>query len=57
MWMLYEIDRGRMKLTYRPRRRRPVKEYVALQRRFAHLSPREVQSMQRHVDEGWRTVR
>jgi pyruvate ferredoxin oxidoreductase beta subunit len=54
MWMLYEIDQGRTTLTYRPRRRRPVKEYLGLQRRFGHLTPRDVQRVQKQVDGGWR---
>jgi pyruvate ferredoxin oxidoreductase beta subunit len=57
MWMLYEVDQGRMKLSYRPKRRRPVKEYLRLQRRFAHLIPREVQRLQKQVDVGWRALR
>ncbi|MFQ5961689.1 MAG: thiamine pyrophosphate-dependent enzyme [Candidatus Methylomirabilales bacterium] len=56
LWVLYEIDQGRMKLTYRPKRRRPVKEYLVLQRRFAHLTPRDVHLLQKRVDGGWRTV-
>ncbi len=56
MWMLYEITDGRMKISYRPKRRRPVREYLALQRRFAHLSRREAHSLQRRVDESWRAT-
>jgi pyruvate ferredoxin oxidoreductase beta subunit len=56
MWMLYEITDGKMKLTYRPRRRRPVKDYLTLQRRFAALRPREVQSLQRRIDQTWRAL-
>lgn len=57
VWMLYEIDQGRMKLTYRPKRRRPVTEYLRRQRRFGHLSPREVQRLQTQVDGGWRALK
>ena len=57
MWILYEFDQGRMKLTFRPKRRRPVKEYVGLQRRFGHLTPREVQILQKKVDRDWRGLR
>ncbi|MFQ5846081.1 MAG: thiamine pyrophosphate-dependent enzyme [Candidatus Methylomirabilales bacterium] len=53
MWMLYEVEQGRMRLTYRPKRRRPVTEYVGLQRRFTRLTPREIQLLQRRVDESW----
>jgi pyruvate/2-oxoacid:ferredoxin oxidoreductase beta subunit len=33
-----------------------VREYLALQRRFAHLGRREAQSLQKRVDESWRTT-
>lgn len=56
MWLLYDVDQGRMKLSYRPKRRRPVKEYLKLQRRFGHLTPREVQFLQKQVDWGWRVL-
>jgi pyruvate ferredoxin oxidoreductase beta subunit len=57
MWMLYEVDQGRTKLTYRPKRRRPIKEYLQLQRRFAQLTARDVQQVQRQVDGAWRGFR
>jgi len=57
LWKLYEVEDGRMRLTYRPRRRRPLRDYVALQRRFAGLRPREVQVLQRRVDASWRAPR
>jgi pyruvate ferredoxin oxidoreductase beta subunit len=57
MWMLYEVDQGRTKLTYRPKRRRPIKEYLRLQRRFAQLTARDVQQVQRQVDGAWRGFR
>lgn len=57
MWMLYEIEDGRVTLTYRPKRRRPVGEYLRLQRRFAHLGPRDAQLLQKQVDVGWKGIR
>ncbi|MFQ5882884.1 MAG: thiamine pyrophosphate-dependent enzyme [Candidatus Methylomirabilales bacterium] len=57
VWMLYEIDHGRMKLTYRPKKRRPIQEYLRLQRRFAGLKPSEIRFLQRQVDGSWRALR
>ncbi len=54
LWRLYEVEGGRLRVTYRPSRRRPVREYLAAQRRFAHLRPRDVQALQRQVDASWR---
>ncbi|MFQ5839104.1 MAG: thiamine pyrophosphate-dependent enzyme [Candidatus Methylomirabilales bacterium] len=53
LWILSEVDGGEMRVTYRPKRRRPVREYLLLQGRFAGLRPREIQSLQQQVDAAW----
>ncbi|MFQ6075800.1 MAG: thiamine pyrophosphate-dependent enzyme [Candidatus Bathyarchaeia archaeon] len=50
-WNLYEIHRGRLRMTYKPRERLPVKEYLALQRRFRHLTDEQVRRIQESADE------
>jgi pyruvate ferredoxin oxidoreductase beta subunit len=57
LWMLTEVNRGKRRVTYRPKRRRPIREYLALQRRFEGLRPREIQSLQKQVDAAWREIR
>jgi pyruvate/2-oxoacid:ferredoxin oxidoreductase beta subunit len=44
-------------VTYKPKRRRPVREYLALQRRFEGLRLRDIQGFQREVDAAWRGIR
>ena len=51
MWLLYEIEHGEFKLTYKPRKRKPVKEYLSRQGRFSHLSAKEIESIQSEVDQ------
>jgi len=53
MWMLYEIKEGEFRLTYKPRERKPVEEYLKRQKRFSHLTEEEIQRIQRMVDERW----
>lgn len=59
LWVLYEIENGVFRLTglsanlLDKRRRRPVAEYLKLQGRFAHLTPQDVEELQRMVDEYW----
>ncbi len=50
MWQLYEIEEGQTKLTYRPRSMKPVKDYLASQGRFGHLTPEMVGRIQQFVD-------
>ena len=54
LWKLYEIEKGQFRLNYRPQKRKPVKEYLFLQRRFRHLTDEEVARIQRSIDEEWK---
>ena len=49
-WILYEIEEGEFKVTYRPLQRRAVKEYLNAQKRFKHLTELEKERIQSHVD-------
>jgi pyruvate ferredoxin oxidoreductase beta subunit len=49
-WILYEIEEGEFKVTYRPIQRRAVKEYLNAQKRFKHLTELEKERIQSHVD-------
>ncbi len=51
IWLLYEINRGEFRLTYKPRRRKPVREYLAGQGRFSHLTDEEIKTIQTEVDQ------
>lgn len=50
MWNLYEIERGELKLTFKPPKRRPVGEYLKTQGRFRHLTDEETAKIQQMVD-------
>jgi len=49
-WILYEAERGRIRITLKPEKRKPVREYLMIQRRFSHLTEEEVERIQREVD-------
>jgi pyruvate ferredoxin oxidoreductase beta subunit len=49
-WILYEIEEGEFKVTYRPIQRRKVNEYLNAQKRFKHLTDLEKDRIQSHVD-------
>jgi 2-oxoisovalerate ferredoxin oxidoreductase beta subunit len=50
---LFAVDHGSLRITYRPKRELPVREFLDAQGRFAHLCGDELESIQAHVDERW----
>ncbi|MCK5040376.1 MAG: pyruvate ferredoxin oxidoreductase [Candidatus Aenigmarchaeota archaeon] len=56
-WSLYEIEDGKYKVTYKPREKKPIEEYLKLQKRFAHLfKPQNkglLEKIQKDVDKNW----
>lgn len=50
MWLLYEIEQGELRLTYKPSKRKAVREYLSRQGRFSHLTENEVKAIQDEVD-------
>jgi pyruvate ferredoxin oxidoreductase beta subunit len=59
IWALYEIENGRFRLNPPSDRlidkskRKPVKEYLAMQDRFHHLTEADIEKIQTWVDEDW----
>jgi pyruvate ferredoxin oxidoreductase beta subunit len=53
MWKLYEIVDGKVSLTYIPKKRKRVSEYLRAQGRFSHLSDEDIGAIQAEVDEEW----
>ena len=50
---LYEVEDGQRYTLNHTQRTRPVAAYLALQRRYRHLSTAQMQALQAEVDEGW----
>jgi pyruvate ferredoxin oxidoreductase beta subunit len=61
MWVLYEIENGRFKLTMDVPKRKPVEEYLRAQGRFSHLFKEEnlhiIKEIQKRIDEEWERFR
>ncbi|BDZ72207.1 pyruvate synthase subunit PorB [Methanobacterium petrolearium] len=49
-WILYEIEDGDFRVTYRPLQRKAVDEYLMTQKRFKHLTEEERDRIQKNVD-------
>ncbi|MFO8016355.1 MAG: pyruvate synthase subunit PorB [Candidatus Woesearchaeota archaeon] len=50
---LFEVENGIVSITNRPSKEIPVEEYLKNQKRFKHLTPSEIEGVQKHVDTQW----
>lgn len=55
-WPLYEIEKGRRRITVKVAESRPVADYLKLQGRFRHLSERDIEEIQQQVDSQMRAL-
>lgn len=57
VWPLFEVVEGEWRLTYKPKKKLPVEEYLKLQGRFKHLFEKDnahlIQEIQDEVDRRW----
>ena len=59
-WPLYEIENGKWKLNYKPKERKPIKEWLELQGRFKHLfnpdNKHIIEKIQEDIDKKWQIL-
>ena len=59
-WPLYEVEDGEWKLTYRPKEKLPIEEFLKPQGRFRHLFSEQnkhiIGQLQAEVDRKWRQL-
>lgn len=59
-WPLYEVENGVLKITFKPREKKPVTEFMKLQDRFRHLFKPEnaiiLEEIQKEVDRRWEVL-
>jgi pyruvate ferredoxin oxidoreductase beta subunit len=53
IWPLYEVEEGEWKLTYEPKKKLPVADYLKMQGRFRHLTEEMIEELQVFVDKKW----
>ncbi len=60
IWPLYEVENGKWRLTYRVRNKKPVRDYLKMQGRFAHLFRPEnegvIEQLQEFTDRQWESL-
>ncbi len=55
-WPLFEIDQGRLRITWSPSNPIPVEKYLRSQGRFKNVTPEEIAQIQQTVDERWHAL-
>ncbi|HIV16843.1 MAG TPA: pyruvate ferredoxin oxidoreductase [Candidatus Alectryocaccobium stercorigallinarum] len=60
VWPLYEVENGEYRLTYMPKKKLPVEEFMKLQTRFKHCfkpgNEWTIEEAQKYVDEKWEAL-
>ncbi len=56
-WPLYEVINGNYKINYKPANKKPVEEFLKMQKRFKHMFKEEnrwmIDEMQKEIDAKW----
>ncbi len=55
VWPLFEVERGRLRITMRPKRK-PLKEYTKLQKRFRHLTDEQIEELEKAFLARWEAL-
>jgi len=53
VWPLYEVFNGVVRITYRPKKLRPVDDYLNKQKRFSHLNQKQTYEIQKEISKKW----
>ncbi|MFC1815934.1 thiamine pyrophosphate-dependent enzyme [Thermodesulfobacteriota bacterium] len=56
MFPLWEAENGQFRITYRPKKARPVADYTRLQGRFSHLEADKLDKLQKEADNGFALI-
>jgi pyruvate ferredoxin oxidoreductase beta subunit len=60
VWPLYEVENGKYRVTYKPKEKKPVLDWLKTQGRFRHLFKEEnagmLEAVQKEVDREWQEL-
>jgi pyruvate ferredoxin oxidoreductase beta subunit len=60
VWPLYEVEKGRYKINYKPKEKKPVLDWLKSQGRFRHLFQEKnasiLEEIQKQVDKDWKDL-
>jgi pyruvate ferredoxin oxidoreductase beta subunit len=52
-WPLYEIEKGKFKLTKKPDKLKPAEEFLKTQVRFKHLEKKDIEQIEKKIKDRW----
>ncbi len=55
-WPLYEVEKGKYAVNFKPSKKISIKEFAQAQKRFKHLDGKTLEKLQKHVDEKWNSL-
>jgi pyruvate ferredoxin oxidoreductase beta subunit len=55
-WVLFEIEDGKLTVTQKVAQKKPVKDYLQVQKRFKHITDPEIAQIQELVDKKWKEL-
>ncbi len=59
-WPLYEVVEGKYRLTYKPKEKKPIIEWLKMQARFSHLlkpgNEQIIEEIQKEIDRRWENL-
>lgn len=57
-WPLYEVENGKYKVTYKPKKKKPIEEWLKHQKRFNHLKNNNIliKVIQEEIDNKWKIL-
>ena len=53
-WVLWEYENGTFRMTYKPPKRRHLKDYMRTQGRFAHIKDEEIDELDKRIEDEWK---
>ena len=53
---LFEIENGTLTVSKHPSQDTPIEDYLLKQKRFRHLSKKEIEEIQEHIDKNWKRL-
>lgn len=60
-WPLFEVEKGKYKLNYEPKKKLPITEFIKVQKRYKHLFKEEnksvLKALQDRVDRDWAEIK